>query len=218
MTEPTQDRRIRVFIADDHAVVRNGLRSFLCAYPEFELVGEAANGETAVRLCSLLKPDVILMDLVMPGVDGITATRLIRAAHPDSQVIALTSYKDREQVQAALQAGAIGYLLKDLSAEDLARAVHQARAGKPSLAPEAAEVLIQAARGAEPQLGSDLTEREVLALMAAGLNNQQIAGRLVIGTATAKTHVSNVLSKLGVATRTEAVSLALQKKLVTLKQ
>lgn len=211
---------IRVLITDDHTVVRNGLRSFLCAFDDFTLVGEAKNGEQAVRLCDQLQPDVVLMDLVMPGMDGAAATRIIREKHPLTQVIALTSFKERELVQDAIQAGAIGYLLKDLSAEELACAIRQAHAGKPTLAPEAAQVLIQAARQPEQRVGEDLTEREreVLALMVEGLNNQQIAGRLVIGLSTAKSHVSSVLSKLGVATRTEAVSLALQKKLVLSKR
>lgn len=207
---------IRIVLCDDHAVVRNGLTSFLSVYEDFELVGEAKNGEQAVQLCNQLQPDVVLMDLVMPGMDGATATRLIREKHPHIQIIALTSFKEREQVQAAIQAGAIGYLLKDLNADELARAIRQAHAGKPTLAPEAAEVLIMATRYPNNEPGFDLSEREreVLALMVEGLNNQQIAGRLVIGLSTAKSHVSNILSKLGVATRTEAVSLALQKKLV----
>ena len=215
----TEQKRIRVLITDDHAVVRNGLSSFINAFDDFELVGEAKNGEQSVRLCNQLIPDVVLMDLVMPGMDGAAAARLIRERHPRTQVIALTSFKEREQVQAAIQAGAIGYLLKNISAEDLALAIRQAHAGKPTLAPEAVEVLIQAARHPETQPGGDLTEREreVLGLMIEGLNNQQIADRLVIGLSTVKSHVSNLLSKLGVTTRTEAVSLALQKKLVPVK-
>jgi two-component system, NarL family, response regulator LiaR len=211
---------IRVLITDDHAVVRNGLNSFLSAFDDFSLVGEAKNGEQAVRICDQLQPDVVLMDLVMPGMDGATATRLIRQKHPQIQVIALTSFKEREQVQAVIQAGAIGYLLKDLSAEELACAIRKAHVGKPTLAPEAAEVLIQAVRQPELCLGEDLTEREreVLILMVDGLNNQQIAEHLVIGLSTAKSHVSSVLSKLGVATRTEAVSLALQKKVISAKR
>jgi two-component system, NarL family, response regulator LiaR len=207
---------IRVIIADDHAVVRNGLSSFITAFDDFELVGEAKNGEQAVNLCEQHQPDVVLMDLMMPVMDGATATRQIRQKYPLVQVIALTSFKEREQVQSAIQAGAIGYLLKDISADELARAIRQAHAGKPTLAPEAAEVLIQAARTPETQLGDDLTEREreVLALMVDGMNNQQIAERLVIGLSTAKSHVSNVLSKLCVSTRTEAVSFALKHGLV----
>lgn len=208
---------IRILITDDYAVVRNGLRSFLSAYEDFTLVGEAASGEQAVRLCAQHQPDVVLMDLVMPGMDGAEATRLIREKHPGTQVIALTSFKEREQVKAALQAGAIGYLLKDVSAEELAEAIRQARLGRPTLAPQAAEVLIQTALHPQEQVGFDLTarEREVLALMAAGLNNQEIAGKLYISLSTAKSHVSNVLSKMGAATRTEAVSLALKHRLVS---
>jgi NarL family two-component system response regulator LiaR len=207
---------IRILITDDYAVVRNGLRSFLSAYEDFTLVGEAASGEQAVRLCAQHLPDVVLMDLVMPGMDGAEATRLIRQKHPGTQVIALTSFKEREQVKAALQAGAIGYLLKDVSAEELAEAIRQARLGRPTLAPQAAEVLIQTALHPQEPVGFDLTarEREVLALMAAGLNNQEIAGKLYISLSTAKSHVSNVLSKMGAATRTEAVSLALKHGLV----
>jgi two-component system, NarL family, response regulator LiaR len=209
-------KSIRVLIADDHAVVRNGLGSFLSAYDDFELVGEAKNGEQAVRLAEQCLPDVVLMDLVMPGMDGARATALIREKFPMVQVIALTSFKEREQVQSAIQAGAIGYLLKDISAEDLARAIRQAHAGKPTLAPEAVDVLIHAARSPEIRWGDNLTEREreVLALMVDGLNNQQIAERLVIGLSTAKSHVSNVLSKLGVSTRTEAVTFALKNSIL----
>lgn len=213
----TTAKCIRVVICDDHAVVRNGLTSFLSVYDDFELVGEAKNGEQAVRLCSQLQPDVVLMDLVMPVMDGVTAIQLIRQKHPNTQIIALTSFKEREQVQAAIQAGAIGYLLKDLNAEELAHAIRQAHVGKPSLAPEAAEVLIMAARHLNDEPGFDLSEREreVLALMVDGLNNQEIADRLVIGLSTEKSHVSSILSKLGVDSRTKAVSLALQKKLVS---
>jgi len=155
----------------------------------------------------------------MPGMDGARATHLIREKFPMVQVIALTSFKEREQVQSAIQAGAIGYLLKDISADELARAIRQAHAGKPTLASEAADVLIQAARNPETRLGDDLTEREreVLALMVDGLNNQQIAERLVVGLSTAKSHVSNVLSKLGVSTRTEAVSFALKNSILRAK-
>jgi two-component system, NarL family, response regulator LiaR len=212
----SENKSIRVLITDDHTVVRNGLSSFLMAFEDFVLVGEAKNGEQAVRYCDQFEPDVVLMDLVMPVMDGPTATRLIRQKHPKTQVIALTSFKEREMVQAAIQAGAIGYLLKDLTAEELARAIRQAHAGKPTLAAEAAEILIQATRHPESEPGYDLTEREqeVLSLLVEGLNNQQISDRLVIGLSTTKSHVSNVLSKLGVSTRTEAVSLALQKKIV----
>lgn len=207
---------IRVLITDDHAVVRNGLSSFLMAFDDFELVGEAKNGEQAIQLCDQLLPDVVLMDLVMPGMDGASATRLIRERHSDIQVIALTSFKEREQVHRVIQSGAIGYLLKDVGAKELASAIRLAYEGKPTLAPEAAEVLIQNARDPEFKPGIDLTEREfeVLVLMVEGLNNQKIAEHLVVSLSTAKSHVSSVLSKLGVKTRTEAVSYALKNGLV----
>jgi len=212
----TESNPIRVLLVDDHAVVRSGLGAFLLAYDDLELVGEAASGEEAVRLCERFQPDVVLMDLVMPGMDGATATRLIREHCPQIQVIALTSFKEKELVEGALEAGAIGYLLKNVSAEELANAIRKAHAGKPTLAPEAAQVLIQAARQ-PPAPGFDLTEREreVLALMVEGLSNPEIAERLVVSPSTVKFHVSNILSKLGVASRTEAVALAVQHHLVT---
>ena len=210
-------KSIRVMIVDDHTVVRSGLSTFLMASDDMELVGEAASGEQAIRLCAAAKPDVVLMDLVMPGMDGATATRLIREKCPDIQVVVLTSFKDQELVQGALQAGAIGYLLKDVSADELANAIRAAYAGKPTLATEAAQALIQATRQPANRPGADLTtrEREVLVLMTQGLTNHQIADRLVMSVSTAKFHVSSVLSKLGAASRTEAVALALQHQLVT---
>jgi len=212
----TETKPIRVMLVDDHAVVRSGLSAFLMAYDDLELVGEASGGEEAIRLCEQAQPDVVLMDLVMPGMDGATATGLIREACPQIQVIALTSFKEQELVEGALQAGAIGYLLKDITADALADAIRSAADGKPTLASEAAQVLIQAARAPAEKPGFDLTnrEREVLALMVEGLNNNQIAERLVVSVSTAKFHVSSILSKLGAASRTEAVALALQNKLV----
>ena len=208
---------IRVMIVDDHAVVRSGLSTFLMTCDDMELVGEASSGEQALRLCAQARPDVVLMDLVMPDMDGATTTRLIRERCPDIQVVALTSFKERDLVQGALQAGAIGYLLKDISADELANAIRAAYAGKPTLASEAAQVLIEATRYPADRLGFDLTEREreVLALLAQGMNNSQIAEQLVISISTAKYHVSSVLSKLGAATRTEAVALAFEHHLVT---
>lgn len=207
---------IRVMLVDDHAVVRSGLGAFLLAHDDLELAGEASSGERAVAMCQQTRPDVVLMDLMMPGMDGVTATKLIREKYPAVQVIALTSFKEREMVEGALQAGAIGYLLKDVSADELAHAIRAAAAGKTTLASEAAQVLIQSTRAPAENPGFDLTvrEREVLALMVEGLNNQQIAERLVVSVSTAKFHVSSILSKLNAASRTEAVSIALQKRLV----
>ncbi len=210
------ENKIRVMLVDDHAVVRSGLANFLMTCDDMELVGEAESGEQALARCPLFRPDVVLMDLVMPGIDGATATRQLRERCPEAQVIVLTSFKDEELVQGALQAGAIGYLLKDVTAAELANAIRAASMGKPTLAPEAAQVLIQATRHPAEKIGFDLTEREreVLVLMVEGLNNSQIAKRLVVSPSTAKFHVSSVLSKLGAASRTEAVAIALQNKLV----
>lgn len=212
----SEAKTIRVMLVDDHAVVRSGLGAFLLAYDDLELAGEASSGERAVALCQQVQPDVVLMDLMMPGMDGVAATKLIRDKYPAVQVVALTSFKEKEMVEGALQAGAIGYLLKDVSADELARAIRAAAAGKPTLASEAAQVLIQSTRAPAEKPGFDLTvrEREVLALMAEGLINQQIAERLVVSVSTAKFHVSSILSKLGAASRTEAVSIALHHHLV----
>ena len=212
----SEQKTIRVLLVDDHAVVRSGLSAFLMAYEDLELVGEASSGERAVQVCQRIQPDVVLMDLVMPGMDGATATGLIREKCPQIQVIALTSFKEHDLVEGALKAGAIGYLLKDISADELAAAIRSAASGKATLSSEAAQVLIQATRESAQKPGFDLTgrEREVLALMVEGLNNNQIAGRLFVSVSTAKFHVSSILSKLGAASRTEAVAIALQNDLV----
>jgi two-component system, NarL family, response regulator LiaR len=207
--------RIRVMLVDDHLMVRRGLATFLKVFDDLELAGEAANGLAAVQLCAQLHPDVVLMDMVMPDMDGATATHLIRQQDPAVQVLALTSFKEEKLVQNALQAGAIGYLLKDVSSDELAQAIRAAHAGRATLSPEAAQALVHAANQ-PPEPGHDLTEREraVLALLVEGLNNTQIAGRLVVSPSTIKSHVSNILSKLGVASRSEAVALAVRHKLV----
>jgi len=206
---------IRVMIVDDHAVVRSGLSAFLMAYDDLEFVGEAGGGAEAVRRCRELRPDVVLMDLVMPEVDGAEATRLVREQCSDAQVIALTSYKEEDLVQKALKAGAISYLLKNVSADELAAAIRAAHLGRSTLAPEAAEVLIRAATHPEEQEGV-LTPREleILGLMVEGLSNPDIARRLFVSRSTVKFHVSNILMKLGASTRTEAVSMALHDGLV----
>lgn len=207
----TPSRPIRVMLVDDHTMVRRGLATFLKVFDDLELVGEAADGEAAVQLCARILPDVILMDMVMPGVDGVTAARTIRQRFSTVQVIALTSFKEEGLVQRALQAGAIGYLLKDVSAETLAQAIRAAHAGRSTLSPEAAQVLVHDATQPPPP-GDDLTERErdVLALMIEGLNNTEIARRLVVSPSTVKSHVSHILAKLDASSRTEAVALAVQ--------
>jgi two-component system, NarL family, response regulator LiaR len=209
----TDEPRIKVMLVDDHAVVRSGLSAFLSVVPDLELVGEAENGDEAVRRCGLLNPDVILMDLMMPGTDGVTATRLIHEKYPTVHIIALTSFPEDDLVQKALQAGATGYLMKNVSARELADAIRAAHKGKMTLSPEAAQALAHAA--ANKNEGAELTdrEREVLKLMVEGLNNQEIADRLVVSLSTVKYHISNILSKLQVDNRVAAVTLALQKKL-----
>ena len=210
----SESKRIRVLIVDDHAVVRSGLAAFFAAYPDLELIGEAENGAEALVRCQLQNPDVILMDLVMPGMDGVTATRQIKEKHPDVKVIALTSFQEDDLVQGALQAGAIGYLMKNVTARDLANAIRSAHAEKMILSPEAAQILVNVKT--KKQEYGELTdrEREVLQLMVAGLNNTEIANRLVISLSTVKYHISNILAKLGVENRVAAVTTAIQKKLV----
>ena len=211
-----ENEKIRVMLVDDHAVVRSGLSAFLLAYDDLELVGEASSGEEALKLCESNHPDVILMDLVMPGMDGAEATGLIRQQYPQVQVVALTSFKEGDLVEGAIKAGAISYLLKDVSADELAEAIRAAAEGTPTLAPEAAQVLIQATRKPDRKPGIDLTdrEREVLSLMIDGINNKQIAEELVVSVSTIKFHVSSILSKLGASSRTEAVSYALKNNLI----
>lgn len=209
--------KIRVMIVDDHAVVRSGLSAFLLIQKDFELVAEASDGEEAIRLCERLQPDVILMDLLMPQMDGATATRIICEKYPDTHILVLTSFKEDNLIQEALKAGALGYLLKNVSATELANAIRAVHQGQPMLAPEATRVLLQASiRRHTLALGHDLTERErnILALMAKGLDNQQIAEALVVSQSTVKFHVSNILSKLQVSSRTEAAVFALQNNLI----
>jgi two-component system, NarL family, response regulator LiaR len=215
MTE-TPSQPIRVMLVDDHTMVRRGLALFLKVFDDLQMVGEADNGSDAIQRCAEIRPDVVLMDMVMPGMDGVSATRAIRQRFPQVQVIALTSFKEGELIKNALEAGAIAYLLKDVSAEELAQAIRAARAGRATLSPEAAQAIVQSAN-LPPAPGLDLTEREreVLSLMIEGLNNTQIAARLSVSPSTIKSHVSNILSKLGVASRTEAVTLALRSRIVS---
>jgi len=202
-------------IVDDHAMVRRGLAAFLRVFDDFELIGEASNGGEAVKLVATVQPDVVLMDLIMDQMDGAAATRAIRQNHPSVQVIALTSFREDLLVRKALQAGAISYLLKNVSADELAAAIRAAHVGRSTLAPEVAEALVHAA-AQPPAPGFDLTPREqdVLELMIKGLSNVDIAERLVVSQSTIKTHVSSILAKLGVTSRTEAVALAVQHHLV----
>jgi NarL family two-component system response regulator LiaR len=202
---------IRVLIVDDHAVVRSGLRMFLLAFDDLELAGEASNGSEAVRMAAQLQPDVVLIDLIMPKMDGIQATREIKSRFPQIQVVALTSFADPSLMQDALQAGAISFLLKDVSASELANTIRSAHVGRAVLSPEVTQKLLHSTPR-PPELQVDLTsrEKEVLLQMLSGKSNAQIAADLVISLSTVKFHVSSILSKLGVKSRSEAVSHALQ--------
>jgi NarL family two-component system response regulator LiaR len=208
---------IQVILVDDHNVVRSGLATFLRAYDDLELVGEAKNGLEAINLCHKHKPDIILMDLMMPEMDGIAATQAILADYPDIKIIAMTSFEDEELVHGVLAAGAMSYLLKNVTSDELARAIREAASGRSTLSPEAARVLVQAIR--EPKRPSyDLTEREmeVLNLVVQGNSNQQIAEAMFISLATVKAHISSILSKLQVSSRAEAIAFAIKNKLASL--
>jgi NarL family two-component system response regulator LiaR len=209
---------IRVLITDDHGVVRQGLRMFLSLDPELEVVGEAANGEEALRMARELGPDVILMDLLMPVMDGIAATEAIRAELPEVEVIALTSVLEDDLVSGAVRAGAIGYLLKNTEADELGRAIKAAADGQVQLAPEAAARLMREVRA--PERPEALTEREteVLRLVARGKANKQIAHELFVGEKTVKAHVSRILTKLGVGSRTQAALHAVRIGLVSVDE
>jgi NarL family two-component system response regulator LiaR len=203
-------------LVDDHTMVRKGLATFLKVFDDLQLVGEAESGPAAIQLCGEVLPDVILMDMIMPEMDGASTTRIICEKYPQVQVIALTSFKEGDLVKNALEAGAIAYLLKDVSADVLARAIRAAHVGRATLSPEAAQALVETANQL-PLPGFDLTEREleVLTLLVEGLNNTQIAGKLTVSPSTIKSHVSNILSKLGVGSRTEAVTIALRNHIVS---
>jgi two-component system, NarL family, response regulator LiaR len=215
-------RPTRVLIVDDHAVVRNGIAFSLLAFADLQVIGQASSGEEALSLISTaggggLQPDVVLMDLLMPGMGGVAAIRALRAALPEVAVVALTSFQEGSLVEEALQAGAIGYLLKDVEVDELGKAIRLAKQGMPILAPAAAQALVHTVVRRPPPIGADLTEREreVLGLLTHGLSNQQIAERLVITPATVKFHTRSIRSKLGTSTRTETVVLALHHHLVS---
>jgi NarL family two-component system response regulator LiaR len=205
---------IRVMIVDDHGMIRKGLMVYLNNRPDILVIGEARDGREAVTLCEQLHPDVILMDLVMPEMGGVAATQAIHHRWPQVQIIALTSFQEKELVQDALRAGALGYLLKNITGDELAQAIRGAIAGRPTVAPEVTQAFVMENR--DPQPGDSLTSREleVLGLMGEGLNNPKIATRLIISRSTARAHVSHILSKLGVTNRSEAVALALRKRLI----
>ena len=205
---------IRILVADDHSVVRKGLRMFLSLQSDLEIVGEAADGEEAVAMARQLKPDVVLMDIKMPKMDGIAATEAIRRELPDTEVIALTSVLEDASVVGAVRAGAIGYLLKDTEADELCRAIKAAAAGQVQLSPQAAARLMREVRA--PETPETLSEREtdVLRLLAQGYSNKDLAQSLNLSEKTVKTHVSNILGKLGVPSRTQAALYAVRIGLV----
>jgi NarL family two-component system response regulator LiaR len=209
-----ETKEIKVVIVDDHDMVRRGLASYLKITPDLKLVGEAGDGLHALHVCEQTQPDVVLMDLVMPRMGGVEATRRIRTQFPHIQVIVLTSFQDKELVQEVLKEGAISYLLKNVTGEELTTAIRSAYAGRPTLAPEITMEFVLGSQ--QPQPGLDLTEREkeVLLLLVEGLSNPGIAERLTISRSTARAHVSNILAKLSVSNRAEAITLALRNKLV----
>lgn len=210
-----EQKPIRVLIVDDHAIVCKGIKTLLLAYSELEFVGEATNGAEAINLCNELQPDVILMDLVMPGIGGISAIRTIHQINPEVQILALTNFDEEDLIKDAIEAGAGGYLLKNIAAEELARAIRMASTGKAIIAPEATQALFNA-MNRPPAPGQNLTEREqqILSFLAKGWTNSQIAYQLEISPLTIKNHVAHILNKLNVSTRTEAATLALRHNIV----
>ena len=207
--------KITVVIVDDHVLVRSGLEVALAMFDDLRLVGQAGDGAEAVRLCQELQPDVVLMDLMLPGMTGVEATREILASCAGTRVVALTSFTEEGLIGETLRAGAIGYLLKNVSADQLADAIRAAHAGRSTLAPEAADALVRSVAAPEaPTYSLTVREREVLKLMADGKTNADIAQCLVIGVATVKTHVSSIIAKLGVSSRTEATATAIRRGLV----
>ncbi len=207
-------QKIRVILTDDHEMVRRGLNMFLRAYPDLELVGEANSGEQAFTLCAEVAPDVVLMDIIMPGIGGIEAIRRITIKYPNVRVIALSSAMDSANVTKALDAGAMGYLMKNISTDELANAIREVKKGRRMLSEEAAQALIQAAtRPFEPIYQLTEREYEVLHLLIEGLTNPEIAQKIGVPRSTVKYHISSILSKLGVTNRTDAVTVALRHKI-----
>jgi len=211
----SDENPIRVMIVDDHLMVRDGLRVFLSIYDDIKVVAEAEDGEQALVLCRGVNPDVILMDLLMPNMDGCEATRLIRGEDKSIQVIALTSFADQKLVEKAFKAGAISYLLKDVHSDKLAETIREANCGRATIDSAAAQALVATA-DQSPSPGDDLTqrEREILVLLVEGKTNKEIASKLSLSEGTVRFHVSNILSKMGVNNRTEAVSMALRQGIV----
>ncbi|MDX1662636.1 MAG: response regulator transcription factor [Candidatus Promineifilaceae bacterium] len=214
----SEEEKIRIAVVDDHMVVREGLITLLETFPEFELIGEAGSGEEAIEICTGLQPDVILMDLVMGAMGGVEATRIIRERCPETQVLAVTSYKETELVRGVLEAGATGYILKTVTAEELAGAVRAASRGELTVAAEASQVVIEAMT-APPAPGRDLTarEQEVLQLLVEGLSNNEIGIRLDVSPNTVKNHLRSIYSKLNVSSRTAATTLAIKHGLVEVR-
>ncbi len=214
LAQSPEEKKIRVLVVDDHSVVRQGLRMFLLVQPDMELVGEASNGREAVAQAAALAPDVVLMDLLMPEMNGIDATMAIKAACPQMQVVVLTTFLEGERVSEAIQAGAVGFLLKEMEAEELVRAVRGAARGEPQLHPDAARLLMDLATRPKPTVNqaTALTERErdVIALLAEGSSNKQIARELSISETTVKGHVANILGKLELTDRTQAAVYAVR--------
>jgi len=205
---------IRVLIVDDHDMLREGLASFLRAYPDLEMVGEASSGNEAIRLCRDLQPNVVLMDLIMPEMDGVTAIQIIHQEFSNIKIIALSSFSEDKLVKSALRAGATGYLLKNVPATRLAEAIRATNAGLPTLSPEITQSFSEKSESPSMPTGNELTPREseVLKLIIGGLSNAEIGLQLNISTYTVKNHVSSILVKMGVSSRTEAVSQVLQQK------
>jgi NarL family two-component system response regulator LiaR len=212
----TDNSQIRILIVDDHKVVRKGLRTFIAVHDDLDLVGEAGNGEEAIEQCATLLPDVVLMDLKMPVMDGPTAIRHIRSRFPDVKVVALTSFDDDEMAQRALEAGAIGYLFKDVEEDELMSAIRFANQGRGVIAPEAMRALVSRSLSEKDDYSVSLTsrERETLDFVARGMTNPEIADKLMISVSTVNFHVHNVLDKLGAKTRTEAVVIAAREGLI----